>query len=110
MRSLETKRAGYWTGADIETESLDALLADLSVPQDGRMYGIEKAFALGATVEQLFDATKIDPWFLDQFQQIHELGEKLRAAESFDEASLRQAKYHGISDPPDRGSAPRTRW
>ncbi|MGH3893785.1 MAG: carbamoyl-phosphate synthase large subunit [Rhodococcus qingshengii] len=98
MRSLETKRAGYWTGADIETESLDALLADLSVPQDGRMYGIEKAFALGATVEQLFDATKIDPWFLDQFQQIHELGEKLRAAESFDEASLRQAKYHGISD------------
>ena len=45
------------------------------------MYGIEKAFALGATVEQLFDATKIDPWFLDQFQQIHELGDKVRAAE-----------------------------
>lgn len=62
------------------------------------MYGIEKAFALGATVEQLFDATKIDPWFLDQFQQIHELGEKLRVAETFDEVALRQAKYHGLSD------------
>lgn len=62
------------------------------------MYGIEKAFALGATIEQLFDATKIDPWFLDQFQQIHELGEKLRVAETFDEIALRQAKYHGLSD------------
>jgi carbamoyl-phosphate synthase large subunit len=98
MRSLETKRAGYWTGPEVETESLEALLADLSVPQDGRMYGIEKAFALGATVEQLFEATKIDPWFLDQFQQIHELGEQIRAAENLDELTLRQAKYHGLSD------------
>ncbi|MGB7240190.1 MAG: carbamoyl-phosphate synthase large subunit, partial [Rhodococcus sp. (in: high G+C Gram-positive bacteria)] len=98
MRSLETKRAGYWTGPDVEAESLDALLKNLSVPQDGRMYGIEKAFALGATLEQLFDATKIDPWFLDQFQQIHELGNELRAAADFDEVLLRQAKYHGLSD------------
>ncbi|MCJ0976219.1 carbamoyl-phosphate synthase large subunit [Rhodococcus sp. ARC_M12] len=98
MRSLETKRAGYWTGPEVETESLDALLADLSVPQDGRMYGIEKAFAMGATLEQLFAATKIDPWFLDQFQQIHELGVQVREAAEFDEALLRQAKYHGLSD------------
>ncbi|MEK8071692.1 carbamoyl-phosphate synthase large subunit [Rhodococcoides navarretei] len=98
MRSLETKRAGYWTGPEVEAESLDALLADLSVPQDGRMYGIEKAFAMGATLEQLFEATKIDPWFLDQFQQIHELGVQVREAAEFDEALLRQAKYHGLSD------------
>ncbi|WP_032391447.1 carbamoyl-phosphate synthase large subunit [Rhodococcoides fascians] len=98
MRSLETKRAGYWTGPEVEAESLDALLKDLSVPQDGRMYGIEKAFALGATLEQLFEATKIDPWFLDQFQQIHELGVQVREAAEFDEALLRQAKYHGLSD------------
>ncbi|MGB6276043.1 MAG: carbamoyl-phosphate synthase large subunit, partial [Rhodococcus sp. (in: high G+C Gram-positive bacteria)] len=98
MRSLETKRAGYWTGPEVEAESLDALLQDLSVPQDGRMYGIEKAFAIGATLEQLFEATKIDPWFLDQFQQIHELGVQVREAAEFDEALLRQAKYHGLSD------------
>ncbi|MFY2790579.1 carbamoyl-phosphate synthase large subunit [Rhodococcus sp. KRD162] len=98
MRSLETKRAGYWTGSDVEADSLEALLKDLSVPQDGRMYGIEKAFALGATLEQLFEATKIDPWFLDQFQQIHELGVQVREAAEFDEELLRQAKYHGLSD------------
>ncbi|MCZ4079703.1 carbamoyl-phosphate synthase large subunit [Rhodococcus sp. H36-A4] len=107
MRSLETKRAGYWTGPEVTwpsdaegdpAEDLEGLLADLAVPQDGRMYGIEKAFALGATVEQLFESTKIDPWFLDQFQLIHELGNDIRVAAEFDEALLRQAKYHGLSD------------
>ncbi|QCB51059.1 carbamoyl-phosphate synthase large subunit [Rhodococcus sp. PAMC28707] len=107
MRSLETKRAGYWTGPEVTwpsnaegdpAEDLEGLLADLAVPQDGRMYGIEKAFALGATVEQLFESTKIDPWFLDQFQLIHELGNDIRDAAEFDEALLRQAKYHGLSD------------
>ncbi|QKT11401.1 carbamoyl-phosphate synthase large subunit [Rhodococcus sp. W8901] len=98
MRSLETKRGGYWTGPEVEATDLESLLEELKVPHDGRMYGIEKAFALGATIEQLFDATAIDPWFLDQMQQIHELGEQIRAAEKFDERLLRQAKYHGLSD------------
>ncbi|MFC9356282.1 carbamoyl-phosphate synthase large subunit [Rhodococcus sp. NPDC057014] len=98
LRSLETKRAGYWTGPDVEAADLDSLLAELSVPRDGRVYGLEKAFALGATVEQLFDATKIDPWFLDQILQIHELGDALREAPEVTERVLRRAKHHGLSD------------
>ncbi|MFE5707373.1 carbamoyl-phosphate synthase large subunit [Rhodococcus sp. ACS1] len=98
LRSLETKRAGYWTGPDVEADDLDSLLAELSIPRDGRVYGLEKAFALGATVEQLFDATKIDPWFLDQILQIHELGDALREAPEVTERVLRRAKHHGLSD------------
>ncbi|MFD7009339.1 carbamoyl-phosphate synthase large subunit [Rhodococcus jostii] len=98
LRSLETKRAGYWTGPDVEAADLDSLLAELSIPRDGRVYGLEKAFALGATVEQLFDATKIDPWFLDQILQIHELGDALREAPEVTERVLRRAKHHGLSD------------
>ncbi|QSE88338.1 carbamoyl-phosphate synthase large subunit [Rhodococcus pseudokoreensis] len=98
LRSLETKRAGYWTGPDVEAADLDSLLAELSIPRDGRVYGVEKAFALGATVEQLFDATKIDPWFLDQILQIHELGDTLREAPEVTERVLRRAKHHGLSD------------
>ena len=98
LRSLETKRAGYWTGPDVEAADLDSLLAELSIPRDGRVYGIEKAYALGATVEQLFDATKIDPWFLDQILQIHELGDALREAPEVTERVLRRAKHHGLSD------------
>ncbi|MBC2644048.1 MULTISPECIES: carbamoyl-phosphate synthase large subunit [unclassified Rhodococcus (in: high G+C Gram-positive bacteria)] len=98
LRSLETKRAGYWTGPEVDATDLDGLLAELSVPRDGRVYGIEKAFALGATVEQLFDATKVDPWFLDQILQIHELGDELREAPEVTERVLRRAKHHGLSD------------
>ncbi|GCE38312.1 Carbamoyl-phosphate synthase large chain [Rhodococcus wratislaviensis] len=98
LRSLETKRAGYWTGPDVEAADLDSLLAELSIPRDGRVYGIEKAFALGATVEQLFDATKIDPWFLDQILQIHELGDTLRESPEVSERVLRRAKHYGLSD------------
>ncbi|EHI47376.1 carbamoyl-phosphate synthase, large subunit [Rhodococcus opacus PD630] len=98
LRSLETKRAGYWTGPEVEATDLDSLLAELSIPRDGRVYGLEKAFALGATVEQLFDATKIDPWFLDQILQIHELGDGLREAPEVTERVLRRAKHHGLSD------------
>ncbi|MDH6281380.1 carbamoyl-phosphate synthase large subunit [Prescottella agglutinans] len=97
MRSLETKRAGYWTGPEVEG-TLDELLDAIKVPTDGRMYQIAQAFELGATLEQLFDATKIDPWFLDQMQQIVELGDKVRTAESFGETELRFTKHHGFSD------------
>ncbi|RVW04057.1 carbamoyl-phosphate synthase large subunit [Rhodococcus xishaensis] len=108
MRSLETKRAGYWTGPEWSggvageiagaTTDLSVVLEELKVPHDGRIYGIEKAFVLGATVEQLYAATGIDPWFLDQMQQIHELGEQIRGADKIDEQLLRHAKYHGLSD------------
>ncbi|WP_420881080.1 carbamoyl-phosphate synthase large subunit [Rhodococcus sp. (in: high G+C Gram-positive bacteria)] len=97
MRSLETKRAGYWTGPEVEG-TLDELLEAIKVPTDGRMYQIAQAFELGATLEQLFDATKIDPWFLDQMQQIVELGDQVRTAENFGETDLRFAKHHGFSD------------
>ncbi|RVW07139.1 carbamoyl-phosphate synthase large subunit [Prescottella agglutinans] len=97
LRSLETKRAGYWTGPEVEG-TLDELLEAIKVPTDGRMYQIAQAFELGATLEQLFDATKIDPWFLDQMQQIVELGDKVRSAETFGETELRFTKHHGFSD------------
>ncbi|NLE80770.1 MAG: carbamoyl-phosphate synthase large subunit, partial [Rhodococcus sp.] len=98
MRSLETKRTGFWTGAESEQGDLNALLAELAVPHEGRLYGIEQAMSWGATDEQLFEATKIDPWFLDQIRQIHELGNAVHDAPKVDEALLRRAKYRGLSD------------
>ncbi len=97
LRSLETKRAGYWTGPEVEG-TLEELLEAIKVPTDGRMYQIAQAFELGATLEQLFDATAIDPWFLDQMQQIVELGAEVRSAETFGATELRFAKHHGFSD------------
>ncbi|TWH63366.1 carbamoyl-phosphate synthase large subunit [Rhodococcus rhodochrous J38] len=97
LRSLETKSAGFWTGPEVEG-TLDEILEEIRTPTDGRFYRIARALELGATVEQLFDATKIDPWFLEQFAHIVELGQDVRNAEQFGATELRYAKHHGFSD------------
>src|SRR5829696_7288989 len=55
MRSLETGRAGFWTAPDPPegTASVDDLLDGLRTPTDGRLYDMEMALRLGATVEQV---------------------------------------------------------
>ncbi|MGZ4445382.1 MAG: carbamoyl-phosphate synthase large subunit, partial [Nocardioides sp.] len=48
--------------------------------------------------EQVFDATRIDPWFVDQLFLIHEVAQQVAAAPRLDEATMRRAKRHGFSD------------
>ncbi len=101
MRSLETKAGGFWTEAARQgpaTVDLPALLESLSTPKDGRLYGIMLAFDAGATVEQLYDATAIDPWFLAEIEAIGALGSRIREVGRLGEAVLREAKSSGFSD------------
>jgi carbamoyl-phosphate synthase large subunit len=97
MRSLETKAGGFWTDAP-STDSLEEILEDIRTPKDGRLYKLMHAFAAGATVEQIYAATAIDPWFLAEIEAIHQLGQEIRDADALDEYQLRLAKSHGFSD------------
>ncbi len=99
MRSMETKQAGFWTGPDL-ADGLDsaALVEQLRVPLDGRIYTVERALAAGATVEQVHQASGIDPWFLDQIQLIRSIGSQVRDAAELTPAVLRTAKRYGLSD------------
>ncbi|RSM61858.1 carbamoyl phosphate synthase large subunit [Actinoplanes sp. ATCC 53533] len=97
MRSMETKAAGFWTLAD--DADLDSTLAALRIPHDGRLYTVERALRLGATVEQVHEASGgIDPWFLDEIAALIELRGVVEAAPVLDEALLRRAKRAGFSD------------
>ncbi|ETD31968.1 carbamoyl-phosphate synthase large subunit [Williamsia sp. D3] len=100
MRSLETKAAGFWTEPDTDEPAplLPELLERLRTPKDGRLYGLMQAFGMGATVEQLFESTAIDPWFLAEIEAVHQLGQRVREAETLDENLLREAKSNGLSD------------
>ncbi len=98
MRSMETKISGFWTGLPVEQGDLDELLAEIAIPTDGRIYGIERALAWGASIEQVFEATKIDPWFLEQIKLIASVGTSVRNAGELDADLLRTAKRHGLSD------------
>ena len=98
MRSMETKVSGFWTGPEVPDGDVNALLAELRIPLDGRIYGVERALAWGASVEQLHEATGIDPWFLDQIDLIRAVGDELRDAAMVDAVLLRKAKRYGLSD------------
>ncbi|TDZ85706.1 Carbamoyl-phosphate synthase large chain [Mycobacteroides salmoniphilum] len=98
MRSLETSAAGFWTDNVGPIEDLDTFLQELRVPREGRLYGIEHALAAGVPVEQVAEITGVDPWFVEEIAQIHQLGAELRDAPILDEELLRRAKHDGLSD------------
>ena len=97
LRSLEDANAGFDLTGEI-TQTLDELLVAASRPHDGRLKLVMNAFRLGATVEQLHEATGIDPWFLDEILLIHDVAVQVRDADALTEPLLRLAKKHGISD------------
>jgi carbamoyl-phosphate synthase large subunit len=96
LRSLE-KKGSTFTWA-IPARPKDELLELISRPHDGRIRLVLEAIRAGATVQELFDATAIDPWFLDQLLLIHEVAQKTADAVDLDELTLRRAKRHGLSD------------
>jgi len=96
LRSLE-KRGSSFTWAE-DPRSIEELLEIVKTPTDGRIVNVQIALAKGATPEQLFEATKIDPWFLDQIVLINEVAAHVRDAAELDLRTLRLAKRHGFSD------------
>ncbi|MGX1768023.1 carbamoyl-phosphate synthase large subunit [Dietzia sp. NPDC055343] len=103
MRSLETKAAGFWTLTDEaiapgRSTDVAAVLDDLRRPTEGRMYDVELALRLGATVEQVYEASSIDPWFLYEVEELVALRREIVDAPVVDESLLRRAKHNGLSD------------
>src|SRR4051812_22020866 len=103
LRSLESKDAVFdWQkDYDVElgsAESRAALLAEIEVPHDGRLKKVMDALRAGATAEEVFDPTKIAPWYVAQLLLINEIAEEVTAATELTPAILRKAKRHGFSD------------
>ncbi|MBY0442244.1 MAG: carbamoyl-phosphate synthase large subunit [Mycobacteriaceae bacterium] len=97
MRSLETSRAGFWTSPDPQG-SVEEVLDRLLTPTEGRLYDMELALRLGASVEQVAEASGVDPWFIAQLNELVALRAELVAAPVLDVDLLRRSKYSGLSD------------
>ncbi|GAB2515068.1 carbamoyl-phosphate synthase large subunit [Paramicrobacterium agarici] len=96
LRSLEKRGSSFHWGS--EDRTVDQLLAEITTPTDGRIVLIQQALRKGATPEQIFEATKFDPWFTDQIAQINEIADAIAHAPMLDGAVMRLAKNHGFSD------------
>ncbi|SCX11655.1 carbamoyl-phosphate synthase large subunit [Candidatus Aquiluna sp. UB-MaderosW2red] len=96
LRSLEKRGSSFHFGS--ETRSVEELLALMSRPTDERVVQVQQALYKGASAEQVFEATKIDPWFIDQIVLINEIATFVKAAPELDRKTLKKAKEHGFSD------------
>ncbi len=104
LRSLEQGRLGL--NADPAEEQYadvtdDELLAAVAIPTPERIFHLGELLHRGASVEQLNDATAVDPWFLDQLLAIveerHHL-QSLAGPGALDRRAWRRAKRLGFSD------------
>ncbi|MFF7412812.1 carbamoyl-phosphate synthase large subunit [Streptomyces lydicus] len=96
LRSLEKKGSQF----DFVSEPGDkaALLEKAKVPTDGRINTVMAAIRAGATPQEVFDATKIDPWFVDQLFLVKEIADEIAGADKLDPEILADAKRYGFSD------------
>jgi len=80
---------------------VDDIEKELTNPTDMRIFVVSKAFDKGYTVDQVYDLTKIDRWFLYKLKKIHDMkGElsKYNSAEEIPNGLLLEAKQKGFSD------------
>ena len=97
-QSLEIGYAGL--GADREHAPRPHVRQRLRKPYWDRTLQIRNAFKHGATLEEINDITKVDPWFLVQIRDIVALESELgtRYLQGLDRDFLLQVKRHGFSD------------
>ncbi|MFS2293788.1 MAG: carbamoyl-phosphate synthase large subunit [Actinomadura sp.] len=99
MRSLEQKGSSFSWAGDPGDLDVAALIESASRPHDGRLKDVQRALWAGASIEDLYKATGIDPWFLDQIVAVNEIAEEIRTADdALTRDKLLRAKRHGFSD------------
>ncbi len=100
IRSLETGRYGLGHAKDFDTLSKEELLNKLITPSSERHFIMYEALRKGATVQEIFDITKVKHYFIEQMKELVEEEETLLKSKGSLPADdlLVQAKKDGFSD------------
>ncbi len=106
LRGLEVGSFGFGCdGKDLwataEQPSIEEVRSKLATPNDQRVWYLRYAMKYGMSIEEIYELTGIDPWFLENLRQIVELEDELRgrgSLQDLDDALLRRAKQFGFSD------------
>ena len=96
LRSVEKKGTSFTWKESAATK--DELLKSATIPTEWRLQQVQQALFKGASVAEVFTATKIDPWFLHQIAAINEIANEIAQATHLDVDLLRKAKSFGFSD------------
>jgi len=106
LRGLEVGSFGFGCdGKDLwgtpEQPGIDEVRSKLSMPGDQRVWCLRYAVKYGMSIEEIYELTGIDPWFLENLKEIVDMEEYLRqigSLQKVDDTTLRRAKQFGFSD------------
>lgn len=104
LRSLEIGRYGLGCDGKDKELTMEEIKEKLRFPNASRVYYIRYALQRGMSVEEIYELTKIDPWFIEKIKNLVEFEEDLKAwaercsIEEVPEEVLRRAKRLGYSD------------
>ena len=99
LRSIDKGGVQFDWSLPVPTEQeTRALVAAAATPTEGRLGQVQRAIRGGASIEELFEATGIDPWFLDQILLLNEVADRIIKAPALTRSVLEEAKRHGFSD------------
>ena len=100
IRSLETGRYGLGFAKNFHDKSKEDLMMMLNSPTSERQFIIYEALRKGATIDEIYEVTKIKHWFLQQMKELVDEEEALMKNKGAvpDKPVLLQAKLDGFSD------------
>lgn len=100
IRSLETGRYGLGFAKDYNEKSKEELLRMLATPSSDRHFIMYEALRKGATVDEIFDITKVKHYFVEQMKELVEEEESIAKSKGSlpSDEQLISAKKNGFSD------------
>jgi carbamoyl-phosphate synthase large subunit len=96
--SLETGLCGF---ERVEFEDIDKLKREIKRPNEDRLLYLMQGMREGLSDEDIFELTKIDPWFISQFRDIYDMEVTIKNSGKDilkNKELLRTAKSYGFSD------------
>ena len=87
-------------GLDEKTTDLDEIISEIKDPGPDRIWYVGDAFRMGMSLDEVFKQTAIDPWFLEQIEELIQIENTLAGKKLSDlsAAEIRFVKQKGFSD------------
>jgi carbamoyl-phosphate synthase large subunit len=98
LRSLERKEAIFTFPSKKNDIPIDELLQKMRTPTEYRLQQVQLAMWAGATIESVYEASKIDRWYLEQISIINERAQLIAQPGELNADVIRSAKSLGFSD------------
>ena len=98
LRSLERKEAIFTFTVARSADEKSNLLESMKMPTEYRLQQVQRALWLGATMDEVFNSTKIDRWYLRQIEIINDVARTIAQPGELSLDLLKLAKSTGFSD------------